>query len=97
MKMSDKSGKLGKLKMPKREEMDMSEFDMEPKEESAEYEAMEAPEEEGAEMEEMEASESPSELKAASDEDLLAEVKKRGLMSQLEAETGEESAEDAYV
>ena len=96
MKMSDKSGKLGKLKMPKREEINLDELDM-GSEESPEYEASESPEEEGAESEEMEASEHPGELKAVSDEDLLAEVKKRGLMSQLEAETGDESAEDAYV
>lgn len=94
MKMSDKSGKLGKLKMPKREEINLDELDGG---ESPEYEASESPEEEGGESEEMEASEHPGELKAVSDEDLLAEVKKRGLMSQLEAETGDESAEDAYL
>lgn len=94
MKMSEKSSKLGKLKMPKREEINLDELDMG---ESPEYEAAESPEEEGAESKEEESAEHPGELKSVSDEDLLAEVKKRGLMSQLEAETGAESTEDAYV
>lgn len=84
--------KLKKLKMPPREEMDMSELEFS-KEESPEYEAEEAME--GEEKEE--APEAMSELESVSDEDLLAEVKKRGLLSQLESETSEESAEDAYV
>lgn len=95
MKMSDKSGKLGKLKMPKREEINLDELDMGDKEESPEEEAAESPEEE--KMEDESAEKHTDELKSVSDEDLLAEVKKRGLMSQLEKETGDESSQDAYV
>lgn len=86
---------LKKLKMPKPKEMEMDELDLGP--ESAEEEASESKAEEGAESPEEESAEHPGELEAISDEDLLAEVKKRGLMSQLESETGEESAEDAYI
>jgi hypothetical protein len=88
---------LKKLKMPKPKSLDTSELDMEempeetPSEEMGEGEAEQSSEDEG-----MEKHVGP-ELKAVSDEDLLAEVKKRGLMSQLESETGEESAEDAYI
>lgn len=84
---------LKKLKMPHPKSMDMSELDAE----SPEEEAAESPEEEAAESPEEEEKEHPGELSSVSDEDLLAEVKKRGLMSQLEKETGEESAEDAYI
>lgn len=87
---------LKKLKMPKPKEMETDELDL-PMEESPEEEAAESPEEEGMESPEEEKAEHPGELEKVSDEDLLAEVKKRGLMSQLEKETGEESAEDAYV
>lgn len=87
---------LKKLKMPKPKAIETDELDMAMEESPAE-EAAESPEEEGAESSEEEAAEHPGELKGVSDEDLLAEVKKRGLMSQLESETGEESAEDAYV
>lgn len=86
---------LKKLKMPKPKEMSTDELDLGP--ESTEEEAAELPEEEGAETEAEESAEHPGELSSLSDEDLLAEVKKRGLMSQLEKETGDESAEDAYV
>lgn len=90
---------LKKMKMPKPKELDTSELDsLESDEiESPEYETKESPEEEGAESPEEEAAEHPGELEQVSDEDLLAEVKKRGLMSQLEHEEGQESAEDAYV
>lgn len=81
MKMG--KGKLGKLQMPKREEVDMSELEME------------AGPEEGADMElELEAEggeERPaegSELADVADEDLIAEMKKRGLMGKL-AEEGD--------
>lgn len=80
--------KLGKLKMPKREEINVDELDLGP--ESAEEEMEVGEEEEEAEEEE-------SALAQVSDEELLAEVKKRGLMSQLEGETGEEPAEEQYV
>lgn len=84
---------LKKLKMPKPKSMETDELDMT---ESPEEEAAESPEEEGAEIEAEESAEHP-ELAKASDEDLLAEVKKRGLMAQLEKETSHESSEDAYV
>ena len=91
---------LKKLKMPKPKSLDTSELDMsemdEMPEESPEEEAGESKAEQASEDEGMEKHTGP-ELKAVSDEDLLAEVKKRGLLSQLESETGEESAEDAYI
>jgi hypothetical protein len=89
---------LKKMKMPKPKEFDVSELDMEESDvESPEYEASEPQEEEMDESAEKESDEQPSELEQVSDEDLLAEVKKRGLLSQLESETSEESAEDAYL
>ena len=86
---------LKKLKMPKPKEMELDELDLPSDEESSE--APEALEEaEGEEMAE-ESAEEAGELEAISDEDLLAEVKKRGLLSQMDKEMGEESAEDAYI
>lgn len=81
--------KLSKLSMPKRDEVDMSELEMEA-----------GPEEgaEGPEMEvelEAEGSEKPSEgaeLADVADEDLIAELKKRGLMGKL-AEEGDADLE----
>ena len=80
--------KLSKLKMPKRDEVDMSELDMEAGPE-------EGAEAEGPEMElevEAEGSERPAEgssdLEGVADEDLIAELKKRGLMGKL-AEEGD--------
>lgn len=83
MKMA---GKLSKLKMPKREEISMEELDMGP-----------APEMEGEGEMGMESEmpkQEPSMLADISDDDLLAEVKKRGLMSQLEEMSPEEMARD---
>lgn len=86
MKMG--KGKLGKLQMPKREEVDMSELDMEAgPEEDAEGPEMELELEAG----DSEAGEKPSEgaeLADVADEDLIAELKKRGLMGKL-AEEGD--------
>ena len=78
-------GKLKKLAMPKREEMDISELDM-TTEGGEEMAAGEEPSDAG----EMPSKESP--LAGASDEELLAEMKKRGLMGELEGEgmAGEE-------
>lgn len=93
---------LKKLKMPKPKmiEMEEGEMDMEMPEgeEMSKEMSEEMPEDmEGEEeMEESKEKGSPA-LAKFSDEDLLSEVKKRGLMSQLETEMGEESAEDAYV
>ena len=83
--------KLSKLKMPKRDEVDMSELDMGESDgtESPEYEASEAPAEEGAEGMETESKEhGGGDLAGIADEDLIAELKKRGLMGKL-AEEGD--------
>lgn len=72
-------GKLKKLSMPKREEIDMGELELEM--EPAEGEMMAAAE---GGKEEAPSKESP--LAGASDEELLAEMKKRGLMGELEGE-----------
>lgn len=72
-------GKLKKLSMPKREEMDMSELEMDMPAEG-EMMAGEEPSDKG----EMPSKESP--LAGASDEELMAEMKKRGLMGDLEGE-----------
>ena len=73
-------GKLKKLAMPKREEMDMSELDVEMG--PAEDEMMAG--EEMSDKGEAPSKESP--LAGASDEELVAEMKKRGLMGELEGE-----------
>ena len=85
-------GKLGKLAMPKREEMDISELDMEM---PAEKEPSEGTEDEMPEGE-------MNPLADASDEDLMAEMKKRGLMGSLSegegmAEVGEEEYDDEMM
>jgi hypothetical protein len=85
-------GKLGKLAMPKREEMDISELDME-------MPAEKGPPE-GTEDEMPEGEMNP--LADASDEDLMAEMKKRGLMGSLSegegmAEVGEEEYDDEMM
>lgn len=72
-------GKLKKLSMPKREEMDMSELEMDM---PAEGEMMAG--EEMSDKGEAPSKESP--LAGASDEELMAEMKKRGLMGDLEGE-----------
>lgn len=92
--MASKKAKLKDMKMPdkRQEEMDMEEmqFDLGEGEEEP-FQSEEPSEfEEAAEGEEM-SSESSPELEALSDDELMAEVKKRGLMSQLDSE--EESAE----
>ena len=88
-------GKLGKLSMPKRDEVDMSELELEV--EPSEGEAGEMMAEEGAEEVDMgdeEAAPKSDMLADVADEDLIAEMKKRGLMGQL----GEESeSEEEYA
>lgn len=76
------ASKLSKLAMPKAKspEMEADELDM--------LMAEDAPAEEGMEM-----SEEASMLETVSDEELMAELKKRGLMSSLES--GEEEADPA--
>lgn len=72
-------GKLKKLAMPKREEIDTAELEleMEPSEEMMAGEEM-------SDKGEAPSKESP--LAGASDDELVAEMKKRGLMGQLEEE-----------
>lgn len=81
MKLDLKS-KLDKLKMPEKKPMAADLADEAPEsadleEGSPEEEAAEAPAEEQAEL---------SELDQVSDDDLLAEIKKRGLMAKLDEE-----------
>lgn len=84
MKMA---GKLSKLKMPKREEISMEELDMGPAPELAGEAEGEGEGEMGMEPEMPE--QEPGMLADVSDDDLLAEVKKRGLMGQLDMGEGE--------
>lgn len=72
-------GKLKKLAMPKREEIDMAELDMEEMPEGGEEMAAGG---EGEEEMPMEA----GPLADVSDEELMAELKKRGLSSKLAEE-----------
>ena len=91
-----KSGKLGKLKMPSKDAIDVSELDMD----------MGPSPEDGAEVAEeadmgmdMEAEPKSGDLLTdIADEDLIAEIKKRGLTAQLgEAESGEEEESSEYA
>lgn len=93
MMSSKKDSKLNKLQMPKKRQDDMEMDDMLAAEDegSPEEEASESPEEE-AQEDDMGA-EKASPLADVSDDDLLAEIKKRGLSSELE---GEAKAEDDY-
>ena len=84
-----KLSKLKKMKMPKDQEMDMSELDMS-EGESPSDESAESPEMEMAE-DEMEMA--PSPLDSISDDELMAEIEKRGLMSQLSKSEKPEDAE----
>lgn len=78
--------KLSKLKMPMREEVDTSELDME------------MPSGEGDMAEgDMEEPSKESPLAGASDDELLAEMKKRGLMGDLEESSSEEMARDEML
>lgn len=86
--------KLDNLKMPERKkklsEMDMK--DMSPAEGSPEEEASESPEEEAKEGDMGEPA-NPADLEMISDDDLLAEIKKRGLMAKLEGQPHDEGPE----
>jgi hypothetical protein len=95
MKMS----KLKKMKMPEKKGMEKDEMEgMEMASESGEEMDMEEmPMEEESMGEEMASEEMPapaSDLEMVSDDDLMAELKKRGLMSQLDESAPEE--EDEY-
>ena len=89
-----KSGKLGKLKMPSKDAIDVSELEMDmgPSPEDGAEVAEEA--DMGMDMESE--SKGGDMLTDIADEDLLAEVKKRGLTAQL-GEEEEESESDEYV
>jgi hypothetical protein len=89
-------GKLGKLAMPKRDEVDMAELELEV-EPSEGGKAGEMMAEEGAEEVDLgdeEAAPKSDALADVADEDLLAEVKKRGLMTALSEEAPAEKARD---
>lgn len=88
-----KSGKLGKLKMPSKDAIDVSELDMD----------MGPSPEDGAEVAEeadmgMDMESEPKSgdlLTDIADEDLIAEIKKRGLSAQLAGGGGEEEEEES--
>lgn len=90
-----KSGKLKKLGMPQKRNADlpMNLHDEEPSDEiSSEPQDLTQHEEDmGVEVNDGGSAQPPSELEKASDEDLLAEMKKRGLMSDLEEPESEPS------
>jgi hypothetical protein len=87
-----KSGKLGKLKMPSKDAIDVSELEMDMGPEDGAEVAEEA--DMGMDMESE--SKGGDILTDIADEDLLAEVKKRGLTAQL-GEEEEESESDEYL
>lgn len=92
MAMMEKK-KLSKLSMPekRKDEMDLEEMDLGSEEE------MPMAEEEEMAGEELSMEEGPaSDLEAISDDDLLAEIKKRGLMSQLSEKEDESEDQDMY-
>ncbi len=86
-----KSGKLGKLKMPSKDAIDVSELEMDMGPEDGAEVAEEA--DMGMDMESE--SKGGDMLTDIADEDLLAEVKKRGLTAQLGEE--EESESEEYM
>jgi hypothetical protein len=89
-----KSGKLGKLKMPSKDAIDVSELEMDMGPEDGAEVAEEA--DMGMDMESE--PKSGDLLTDIADEDLIAEIKKRGLSAQLaegEAESGEEEEESS--
>jgi hypothetical protein len=97
--MAKKQKKLGKLKMPEKRGNEMELDDLGP-EEMMEHEMAEGEGEEGLESPEFQAKEeeygtemhgegAPG-LERVSDDELLAELKKRGLSAKLEEEEGEE-------
>lgn len=96
------SSKLDKLQMPKgrSRKMSMEDLHAEEAQESPEDEAAESPEQQSME-EELGLEEHPEEAKSnmalegATDDELLAEIKKRGLMSQLSADEGEGESEQS--
>ena len=87
--------KLKKLKMPPKAEISTDELDMGP---MGDMEGEMAGEGEGEkDMEAMSEAPAPDMLADVSDDDLLAEIKKRGLMGAMGEEEGEESEEEEYM
>ena len=83
-----KSGKLGKLKMPSKDAIDTSELEMDMGPESADGSEADM----GMDMESE--PKSGDMLTDIADEDLIAEIKKRGLTAQLGEESSGEQAID---
>ena len=87
-----KLSKIKKMKMPEKKGEDMAGMDMGPEdmsdtaEESSESPELAASEKESG-MEEM-PQEAPSDLASLSDDELMAEIKKRGLMAQMAESAG---------
>lgn len=93
------ASKLSKLGMPKKrkeeEELDLSELDLGAEGEMAEESAAPEMEAEEGEMEaEMDADAEASPAADLSDDDLIAEMQKRGLIEELDAEMPESDEED---
>ncbi len=74
-------GKLSKMKMPVKQEIDASELDLEGSPEDEALAGDEMVDQEDGDM--LDAQAAPSQLESVADEDLLAEVQKRGLMKDL--------------
>lgn len=90
--------KLKKLKMPAKAEISTAELDMGEMPEGPEMAGEMEGESEGETGEAPEEAPAPDMLADISDDDLLAEVKKRGLMAQLGEGEGEmESEEEEYM
>lgn len=90
-----KSSKLSKLKMPERKKPDLAELESEDSMEMEEPEelALEGAEEQDSLDAELPEAPAPSDLDSLSDDELLAELKKRGLMGKLDEEKSEDEEE----
>lgn len=90
-----KKRSMSDLKMPAKRSSDMSDYsDMGPEEGSPEEEAGESPDEESAEDDQGHGDSSDALMKI-SDDDLMAEVKKRGLMAKLDEHDQHGSPDDS--
>lgn len=89
--------KLKKLKMPPKAEISTDELDMGPMGDMEGEMAGESEGEVGEAPEAPEAAPEESMLADVSDDELLAELKKRGLMGKLEGEGEEESEDEEYM
>lgn len=99
MMTKSKLSKLSKMSMPEDKKANLGDLSAGGDDESGEdpaEEASESPDEEAAEGEAGEADESPADskmLEKVSDEDLIAELKKRGIMKELDEHGGEAGSE----